>query len=37
MSALHEYVIPRPALVLFVFMMPRNSDRYSLDHVLRRA
>jgi uncharacterized membrane protein YphA (DoxX/SURF4 family) len=35
--SLHEHVIPRLALVLFVFLMPRDSDRYSLDHVLRRA
>jgi uncharacterized membrane protein YphA (DoxX/SURF4 family) len=35
--ALHEHVIPRLALVLFVFLMPRDSDRYSLDHLLRRA
>jgi uncharacterized membrane protein YphA (DoxX/SURF4 family) len=34
--ALHEHVIPRLALVLFVFLMPRDSDRYSLDHLLRR-
>jgi uncharacterized membrane protein YphA (DoxX/SURF4 family) len=35
--ALHEHVIPRFALVLFVFLMPRDSDRFSLDHLLRRA
>jgi uncharacterized membrane protein YphA (DoxX/SURF4 family) len=35
--AFHEHVIPRLALVLFVFLMPRDSDRYSLDHLLRRA
>ena len=33
----HEHVIPRLALVLFVFLMPRDSDRFSLDHLLRRA
>ena len=35
--AFHEHVIPRLALVLFVFLMPRDSDRFSLDHLLRRA
>ena len=35
--ALNEHVIPRLALVLFVFLMPRDSDRYSLDHLFRRA
>jgi len=35
--ALHEHVIPRLALVLFLFLMPRDSDRFSLDHLLRRA
>ncbi len=35
--ALHEHVIPRLALVLFVFLMPQDSDRFSLDHLLRRA
>jgi uncharacterized membrane protein YphA (DoxX/SURF4 family) len=35
--AFHEHVIPRLALVLFVLLMPRDSDRYSLDRVLRRA
>ena len=33
----HEHVIPRLALVLFLFLMPRDSDRFSLDHLLRRA
>jgi hypothetical protein len=23
--------------VFFIFLMPRDSDRYSLDHLLRRA
>jgi uncharacterized membrane protein YphA (DoxX/SURF4 family) len=32
--ALHEHVIPRLALLLFVLVMPRESDRFSLDHVL---
>ena len=35
--ALHEHVIPRLVLVLFVFLMPRDSDRFSLDHLLRRS
>jgi uncharacterized membrane protein YphA (DoxX/SURF4 family) len=30
----HEHVIPRLALVVFVFMIPRDSDRFSLDHWL---
>ena len=34
--ALHEHVIPRLALVLFVLMMPRGADRYSADAVLAR-
>jgi uncharacterized membrane protein YphA (DoxX/SURF4 family) len=32
--AFHEHVIPRLALLLFVLVMPRESDRFSLDHVL---
>lgn len=35
--AFHEHVIPRLALLLFVFLMPRDNDRFSLDHLLRRA
>ena len=35
--AFNEHVIPRLALVLFVFLMPHESDRFSLDHLLRRA
>ncbi len=34
--ALHEHVIPRLALVLFVFLMPQDVDRFSLDHLLKR-
>jgi len=34
--ALHEHVIPRLALVLFVLLMPQESDRFSLDHILKR-
>lgn len=31
----HEHVIPRLALVLFLLVMPRGEDRFSLDNVLR--
>jgi uncharacterized membrane protein YphA (DoxX/SURF4 family) len=30
----HEHVIPRLALLLFLLVMPREDDRFSLDHVL---
>ena len=35
----HEHVIPRLALLLFVLMLPREDDRFSLDRwfALRRA
>jgi len=35
----HTHVIPRLALLLFVLMLPREDDRFSLDYVLtwRRA
>jgi uncharacterized membrane protein YphA (DoxX/SURF4 family) len=35
----HTHVIPRLALVLFILMLPRENDRFSLDHLLelRRA
>src|SRR3989440_6030444 len=32
----HTHVIPRLALLLFVFMLPRDEDRFSIDHLLRR-
>lgn len=32
----HEHVIPRLALVLFVLMMPRDADRFSLDYLITR-
>src|SRR5712692_1988512 len=32
----HTHVIPRLALLLFVLMLPRDDDRFSLDHFLRR-
>ena len=34
--AFHTHVIPRLALVLFVFLLPRSNDRFSLDHILAR-
>jgi uncharacterized membrane protein YphA (DoxX/SURF4 family) len=30
----HTHVIPRLALLLFVLMIPREDDRFSLDHLL---
>jgi thiosulfate dehydrogenase [quinone] large subunit len=32
----HTHVIPRLALLLFVFMVPREDDRFSLDYLLTR-
>ena len=32
----HEHVIPRLALLLFLLVMPREEDRFSLDAVLER-
>jgi len=34
--AFHAHVIPRLALLLFVFMLPRSDDRFSLDALLAR-
>jgi thiosulfate dehydrogenase [quinone] large subunit len=34
--ALHEHVIPRLALLLFLLAMPDELDRFSLDALLRR-
>jgi len=31
----HSHVIPRLALLLFVLMLPREDDRFSLDHWLK--
>lgn len=31
----HEHVIPRLALLLFLLVLPREEDRYSVDGVLR--
>lgn len=35
----HTHVIPRLALLLFVFLMPREDDRFSVDYLIanRRA
>jgi len=30
----HTHVIPRLALLLFVLMMPREGDRFSVDHLI---
>jgi len=32
----HTHVIPRLALLLFVFLLPREDDRFSLDHLMTR-
>lgn len=32
----HSHVIPRLALVLFILLLPREDDRISVDHFLRR-
>src|ERR1044071_1022460 len=32
----HTHVIPRLALLLFVLLLPREDDRFSVDHVLAR-
>lgn len=32
----HTHVIPRLALVLFIFLLPREDDRFSVDHLLNR-
>ena len=32
----HEHVIPRLALLLFLLVMPRDADRFSLDDVIAR-
>ena len=34
--ALHEHVIPRLALTIFLLALPRNDDRFSLDGLLQR-
>ncbi len=32
----HTHVIPRLALLLFVFLLPREEDRFSIDYFLRQ-
>jgi uncharacterized membrane protein YphA (DoxX/SURF4 family) len=32
----HTHVIPRLALLLFILMLPRDDDRFSLDHLITR-
>jgi uncharacterized membrane protein YphA (DoxX/SURF4 family) len=32
----HTHVIPRLALLLFVFLLPREDDRFSLDYLMAR-
>ena len=32
----HTHVIPRLALLLFVFLLPREDDRFSVDYLLNR-
>ena len=32
----HTHVIPRLALLLFVLVLPREDDRFSIDHLLAR-
>lgn len=32
----HTHVIPRLALLLFILMLPREDDRFSLDHIIER-
>ena len=31
----HTHVIPRLALLLFIFLLPREDDRFSIDYLLR--
>ena len=31
----HTHVIPRLALLLFVFLLPREDDRFSIDYVIK--
>jgi uncharacterized membrane protein YphA (DoxX/SURF4 family) len=33
----HTHVIPRLALLLFILVLPRRDDRFSVDYILRRA
>src|SRR5258708_23634733 len=33
----HTHVIPRLALLLFILLLPREDDRFSIDYLLKRA
>ena len=33
----HEHIIPRLALLLFILFTPAESDRYSIDALIRRS
>ena len=33
----HTHVIPRLALLLFILLLPREDDRFSVDHLLAQA
>lgn len=33
----HTHVIPRLALLLFILLMPREDDRFSIDYLLKRS
>ncbi len=33
----HTHVIPRLALLLFIFLLPREDDRFSIDYLLKRS
>jgi uncharacterized membrane protein YphA (DoxX/SURF4 family) len=33
----HTHVIPRLALLLFIFLLPSEDDRFSLDYLLKRS
>ena len=35
--AFHTHVIPRLALVLFILVLPREDDRFSVDYLIRRC
>ena len=32
----HTHVIPRLALLLFIFLLPRKDDRFSLDYLMKQ-
>lgn len=33
----HSHVIPRLALLLFILLLPREDDRFSIDYLLARV